>query len=194
MKSLKSQEGYTPLFYIQAVSAYYMQFPTCPCARFVTGPGHLGRAFPSDETKLQSGVALHLEDTSISTLLPVADYPVNLICLEKPIRCEEGYIIYQLTTDLLSCSHNPQSLERPTNLIPIPEYHTHKEAAHLKCEIASLHQQVLEKAYALPPLLTWENEWCTLPCGKIEDFSWSEEVEKAESGWSEQEEQNLVTQ
>ena len=75
----------------------------------------------------------------------------------KPICYEEGYIIYQFTCNLFSSSSNPQSLESPTNLIAIPEYHTHEEA-HLRYEIATLHQQVLEKAYALPPLCTWENE------------------------------------
>ncbi|KIM76203.1 hypothetical protein PILCRDRAFT_12969 [Piloderma croceum F 1598] len=179
---------------VQAISPFYMCFPTRPCAWFITGPGHLRRAFPSDETKLQLGIVLHLEDTSISTFLPVTDYPVNFIHLEKPIHHEEGYVIYQFTTNLLSRSHNPQSLEPPTNLIAIPEYHAHEEAAHLNYEIATLHQRVLEKVYALPPLHTWENKWCTLSCGKIEDLSWSEEVEKAELGWSEQEEQNLVTQ
>jgi hypothetical protein len=85
-------------------------------------------------------------------------------------------------------------LEPSTNLIAIPEYHAHEEAAHLKYEIATLHQQVLETVYALPPLCTWENKWCTLPFGKIEDLLWGEEVEKAELGWSEQEGQNLVMQ
>jgi hypothetical protein len=85
-------------------------------------------------------------------------------------------------------------LESPTNLIAIPEYHAHEEAAHIKYEILTLHQQVLEKVYALPPLHTWENEWNPLPFGKIEDLSWSEEVEKAELGQIEQEGQNLVTQ
>ena len=75
----------------------------------------------------------------------------------------------------------PQSLESLTDFIIIPEYYAH-EAAHLRCETATLHQWVLEKVYALPPLFTWENKWCALHFGKIEDLLWSEEVEKAESG------------
>ncbi|KIM79280.1 hypothetical protein PILCRDRAFT_10428 [Piloderma croceum F 1598] len=179
---------------IQTVSPFYMRFPTRPCAWFITGPGHLGRAFPSDETKLQSGVVLCLEDTSISTFLPVADYPIIFIRLKKPICHEEGYIIYQFTCNLFSRSPNPESLESPTNLIVIPKYHAHKEAAHLEYEISTLHQRVLERAYALPLLHTWENEWSPLPFGKIEDLLWSEEVEKAELGQIEQEGQNLAMQ
>jgi hypothetical protein len=171
-----------------------MCLPTHPCAWFSSQFGHLGRIFPSDETKIKLGVALCLKDTSISTFLPIADYPIMFICLKKPIHREEGYVIYQFTCDLFSCSPNPEYLEPPTNLIAIPEYHAHEEAAHLKYEISTLHQRVLERAYALPPLRTWENEWSPLPFGKVEDLSWSEEVEKAESGQIEQEGQNLAMQ
>ncbi|KIM73840.1 hypothetical protein PILCRDRAFT_14910 [Piloderma croceum F 1598] len=179
---------------IQTVGPFYMRFPTHPCTWFVTGPGHLGRAFPSDETKLQSGVALRLEDSSISTFLPVADYPIIFIHLKKPFHHEEGNVIYQFTCDLFSRSPNPESLEPPTDLITIPEYHAHEEAAHLKYEILTLHQRVLEKVYALPPLRTWENEWSPLPFGKVEELSWSEEVERAELGQREQEGQNAAMQ
>ncbi|KIM82741.1 hypothetical protein PILCRDRAFT_7647 [Piloderma croceum F 1598] len=96
---------------VQTISPFYMHFPTCLCAWFVTGPGHLRRAFP-----------------------------IIFLCLKKPICCEEGYVIYQFTCDLFSRSPNPESLEPPTNLIAILEYHTHEEAAHLKYEISTLHQ------------------------------------------------------
>ena len=108
------------------------------------------------------------------------------IRLKKPIRCEEGYIIYTFTCDLFSRSPNPESIEPTTNLIAIPEYHAHEETAHLEYQISTLHQRVLEKVYALPPLCTWENEWSPLPFGKVEDLYWSEVVEKAESGQIEQ--------
>jgi hypothetical protein len=116
-----------------------MCLPTSPCALFSSQFGHFGRVFPSDETKIKSGVVLLLEDTSISTFLPVADYPM-FIHLKKPIHCEEGYIIYQFTCDLFSRSPNPESIEPPTNLIAIPEYHAHEEAAYLKYQILTLHQ------------------------------------------------------
>jgi hypothetical protein len=120
-----------------------MHFPTHSCTWFGIGLG-------SDETKLQSGIVLHFKDTSISTFLPITDFPINFIRLKKLIHCEEGYVIYQFTSNLFSCSHNPQSLEPPTDLIAIPEYHAHEEVAHLRYETATLHQWVLEKAYALP--------------------------------------------
>jgi hypothetical protein len=78
-------------------------------------------------------------------------------------------------------SFHPESIEPTTNLIAIPELHAHEETAHLEYQISTLHQQVLEKVYALPPLRTWENEWSPLPFGKVEDLYWSEVVEKAES-------------
>jgi hypothetical protein len=52
---------------IQATSPYYMGFPTRPCAWFIAAPGHLGRVLPSDETKLRSGIVLHLEDSAITS-------------------------------------------------------------------------------------------------------------------------------
>jgi hypothetical protein len=78
---------------IQATSPYYMRSPTRPCAWFIAAPGHLGRVLPSDETKLRSGVALCLEDSAISTYLPVNEYPINFICLGEPIHREKGYVI-----------------------------------------------------------------------------------------------------
>jgi hypothetical protein len=62
------------------------------------------------------------------------------ICLKKPIRREEGYIIYTFTCDLFSCSPNPESIEPTTNLITIPELHAHEETAHLEYQISTLHQ------------------------------------------------------
>ena len=125
---------------VQSVGPYYMHLPISPCTWFGSQFGHFGRVFPSDETKIKSGVALHLEDTLISTFLPVADYPVMFIRLNKPIHREEGYIIYQFTCNLFSRSPNPESIEPTTNLIAIPECHAHEEAAHLEYQISTLHQ------------------------------------------------------
>ena len=125
---------------VQAVSPYRTRIPTSPGAWFGTGFGHLGRAFPSDETKLRSGIALGREDSSISTFLPVADYPINFIHLGKAIRWEPGYIIYTFISNLFSRTRTPQSQKAPTNLITIPVCHMHEEAAHLTIESATLHQ------------------------------------------------------
>jgi hypothetical protein len=119
---------------VQVVSPYRTRIPTSPGAWFGTGFGHLRRAFPSDETKLRSGIALHLEDSSISTFLPVADFPINFIRLEKVIRWEPGYVIYTFISDLFSHTHTLQSQKAPTNLIAIPVCHMHEEAAHLMME------------------------------------------------------------
>jgi hypothetical protein len=58
---------------------------------------------------------------------------------------------------------------------------------------ATLHQRVLEEAYALPPLCTWENEWSPPYLETLKSLMWSEEVEKAqESGQLAQEEQKYL--
>src|ERR1700733_6960997 len=87
---------------IQATSPYYMRFPTRPCAWFITAPGHLRRVLPSDETKLRSGVALRLKESSILAFPPVEEFPINFIRLGVPIHREKGYVIYNFTSDLFS--------------------------------------------------------------------------------------------
>jgi hypothetical protein len=154
-----------------------MCFPTSPGTWVGTGFGHLRRAFPSDETKLRSGITLHLEDSSISTFLPVNDFPINFIRLEKAIRREPGYVIYTFISDLFSRTRTPQSQKAPTNLIAIPVCHMHKEAAHLTIEQPTLHQWILEEDYALPPYRTWENDWNPPYFGLMKKLSWSEEME-----------------
>jgi hypothetical protein len=61
---------------VQAVSPFYIKFPTRPCAWFIVKPGHIRRAYPSDVTKLKSGAALRLEDRTIS---------INMLTKECPI-------------------------------------------------------------------------------------------------------------
>ncbi|KIM78552.1 hypothetical protein PILCRDRAFT_11243 [Piloderma croceum F 1598] len=171
---------------VQATSPYYMCFPTRPCVWFIASPGSLGRVLPSDETKLKSGVALHLEDSSISMYLPVAEYPINFICLKEPIHCDKGYVVYRFTSDLFSCFRTPQLEKAPTNLIAIPEYHAHSEADHLISKEATLHQQVLEEDYTLPPLRIWDNDWSPLYVETLKDMTWSEEMDMIdETGQSE---------
>jgi hypothetical protein len=70
---------------VQAISPFYMQFPTRPCIWFIAESGCLGRVLPSDETKLRSGLALRLEDSAVLTFLPISEYPINFICLKEPI-------------------------------------------------------------------------------------------------------------
>ncbi len=172
---------------IQATSPYYMRFHTHPCAWFIAAPGYLRRVLPSDETKLKSGVALSLEDSSISTYLPVEEYPINFIRLREPIRHEKGYVIYKFTSNLFSHFCTPQPEKAPTELITIPEFHAHSEAAHLVSEEATLHQQVLEDDYALPPLRTWDNEWSPLHMETWKNVTWSEMDMVYKSGQLEQE-------
>jgi hypothetical protein len=72
--------------------------------------------------------------------LPIADYPINFICLEMAICQELGYVIYTFISDLFLRTHTPQSQKAPTNIITIPVCHMHEEAAHLMVESATLHQ------------------------------------------------------
>jgi hypothetical protein len=76
----------------------------------------------------------------------------------------------------------------PTDLITIPEFHAHSEAAHLVSEEATLHQQVLKDDYTIPPLCTWDNEWSPLHMEMWGNVTWGEEMEMVyESGQLEQE-------
>jgi hypothetical protein len=112
----------------------------------------------------------------------------------EPIRRDKGYIIYKFVSDLFSRYHTPQPKKAPTNLIAIPEYHAHKEAAHLISQEPTLHQRVLEEAYALPPLRTWENKWSPPFSETLQDLKWSEDVENAqEPGELVQEGQKYLT-
>ncbi|KIM76588.1 hypothetical protein PILCRDRAFT_12641 [Piloderma croceum F 1598] len=162
---------------VQATSPFYMRFPTRPRVWFIPSPGCLGRVLPSDKTRLKSGVVLCLEDSSISTYLPVAEYPINFIRLREPIRRDKGYVVYRFTSNLFSRFHTPQLEKAPTNLIAIPEYHAHGEADHLVSKEATLHQQVLEEDYALPPLCIWDNDWSPLYMEMLKNMTWSEEMD-----------------
>src|ERR1700679_1462704 len=86
----------------------------------MVGSGRLGRAYPSDETRLRSGVALHFEDHSISIHMLTDKCPIHYICLKKPIHHERGYIFYEFISDLYSRFRTPQPTKPPTNLIAIP--------------------------------------------------------------------------
>ncbi|KIM85648.1 hypothetical protein PILCRDRAFT_5317 [Piloderma croceum F 1598] len=88
---------------------------------------------------------------------------------------------------LFSCFRTPQPEKAPTNLIAIPEYHAHSEADHLISKEATLHQQVLEEDYALPPLRIWDNDWSPLYVETLKNMTWSEEMDMIdETGQSEQ--------
>jgi hypothetical protein len=91
----------------------------------------------------------------------------------EPIWRDKGYVIYKFVSNLFSHYHTPQPEKAPTNLITIPEYHAHEEAAHLVLQEPTLHQQVLEEAYTLPPLCTWENEWSPPFSETLQDLKWS---------------------
>ena len=146
------------------------EFSMYPSVWFITLPGSIGRGFPSDETRLKSGVALHLEDDMICVHLPTEVFPTNLIHLGKPICHDRGYIIYQFTFDLFSHFRIPQPETAPTNLVAISEYHTDSEAAHLRVQEATLHQRIQEEDYALPPLRTWDDNPFINPPPTQEEF------------------------
>jgi len=75
--------------------------------------------------------------------------------LIKLIRCDQGYVIYEFTSDLFSRFSTPQPEKPPTNLVAIPEFHADDEAAHLITQEATFHQRAGKKT--MPSLLfrTW---------------------------------------
>jgi hypothetical protein len=166
---------HTPDYHVvQAVSPYYIKFPTCPCVWFITGPGYFRRAFHLDETKLESGVVLYLEDSTISTNMLTKEYPIHYIFLTKPICCDRGYIIYKFTSNLFSCFRTPQPVKPPTNLIAIPQFHASNETAHLITQEATFHQRVLKEDYIIPCLHTWDNDLFMMP---QKNLTWFKEKE-----------------
>lgn len=159
---------------VEAVSPLYVKASNRPGAWFMIGSGRLGRAFPSDETRLKSGVALRLEDRSISINMLTDECPIHYIRLKKPIRRERGYVFYEFTSDLYSRFRTPQPAKPPTNLIAIPSFHASDEAAHLVVQEATFHQRVLEEDYAIAPLRTWDRDPLTL---SLEKQTWFKEKE-----------------
>jgi hypothetical protein len=163
---------------VQAVSPYYIKFPTHPCAWFIVEPGHVGRAYPSDVTKLKSGAVLRFKDRTISINMLTEERLTHYICLTKPIRRDQGYVIYELTSDLFSRFHTPQPEKPPTNLVAIPEFHADDEAAHLTTQEATFHQRVLEKDYAIAPLCTWDRDpFSTTP---LKNMTWHNREDEPE--------------
>jgi hypothetical protein len=146
---------------VEAVSPLYIKASIRPNrldAWFMVGSGRLRRAYPSDETRLRSGVVLRLEDRSISIHMLTDECPIHYIHLKKPIRRERGYIFYEFISDLYSRFRTPQPTKPPTNLIAIPIFHASDEATHLNIQEATFHQQVLEEDYVIAPLCTWDKD------------------------------------
>jgi len=76
----------------------------------------MSKAYPSDVTKLKSGAALRLEDRTISINMLTEEHPTHYIRLIKSIRRDQGYVIYEFTSDLFSCFSTPQPEKPPTTL------------------------------------------------------------------------------
>jgi hypothetical protein len=154
---------------VEAVSPLYVKASISPNhlgAWFMIGSSHLGRAYPSDETRLRSGVALRLEDCSISINMLTDKCPIHYIRLKKPIHHERGYIFYEFISDLYLRFRTPQPAKPPTNLIAIPIFHASDKATHLDIQEATFHQQVLEEDYVIAPLRTWDKDPLTLSLEK----------------------------
>ena len=171
---------------VEAVSPLYVKAfnrPNRLGAWFMVGSGRLGRAYPSDETRLRSGVALRLEDRSICINMLTDEYPIHYIRLQKPIRRERGYVFYEFISDLYSRFRTPQPTKPPTNLIAIPIFHASDEATHLDIQEATFHQQVLEEDYAIAPLRTWDKDPLTLSLEKQTWFKQKEPRPREKFDW-----------
>ncbi|KIM71186.1 hypothetical protein PILCRDRAFT_17297 [Piloderma croceum F 1598] len=176
------------------VSPLYVKDTLCPNrvgAWFMVRSGRLGRAYPSDETRLRSGVALRLEDRSISIHMLTDECPIHYIHLKKPIRRERGYVFYEFISDLYSHFRTPQPTKPPTNLIAIPIFHASDEAAHLNVQEATFHQQVLEEDYVIAPLRTWDKDPLTLSLEKQTWFKQKEPRPREKFDWFTSSEDNI---
>jgi hypothetical protein len=126
---------------VHAVSPFYLKDHNDRLAWFIMWPGSTGRITSSSETRLRTGATLHLEDSAISSYLPTEEYPINYVCMKKPLWGKKGHIIYEITSDLFSRFRYPQPERAPTNLIAIPYFHTHEEGMNLQVYKPSFNQR-----------------------------------------------------
>jgi hypothetical protein len=75
---------------VEAVSPYYILRPTSISAWFITEPGLAGRNNPSGESRLTTGIALCLEDRSVTSKTHGTEFHIYYCRLGTPSFVREG--------------------------------------------------------------------------------------------------------
>jgi len=144
---------------VEAVSPYYPLHPTSASAWFVTEPGLAGRNSPSGESRLTTGVALCLEDHTVTSKTN-SEFHVYYCRLGVPISREGGFTFYSTKEHFFSREYFPCVDTPVSTIVAIPNYHTHKEGRYLSIQPNMFGQRMVSgySNLVLPPLHAWEKE------------------------------------
>ncbi|KIM82377.1 hypothetical protein PILCRDRAFT_8176 [Piloderma croceum F 1598] len=134
---------------IEAVSPYLILHPTSTSAWFITEPGLAGRNNLSRESRLTTGIALCLEDHTVTSKTNGTKFHVYYCCLGVPIFHEGGYTFYFTKEHFFSRKYFPCIDTPVSTIIAVPNYRTHEEGHYLSIQ---------PNTFVLPPLHTWEKE------------------------------------
>jgi hypothetical protein len=145
---------------IEAVSPYYILRPTSTSAWFITEPGLAGRNNPSGESRLTTGIALCLEDRTVTSRTHGTEFHVYYCRLGIPISREGGYTFYSTKEDFFSQRYFPCAATPISTIVAVPDYHTREEGRYLSVQPNTFGQRMIPgySNLALPPLRTWEKE------------------------------------
>ena len=128
---------------VEAVSPYLMCKHTSAGAWFITEPGLAGRMDPSRESRLTTGIALCLEDHSITSRTSSTKFHVYYCCLGVPIFCEGGYTFYSSEEHFFSQKYFPHEDTPISTLVAIPNYHTCENGCYLSIQLNTFGQRMI---------------------------------------------------
>jgi hypothetical protein len=145
---------------VEAVSPYYILRPTSISAWFITEPGLAGRNNPSGESRLTTGIALCLEDRSVTSKTHGTEFHVYYCRLGIPLFREGGYTFYSTKEHFFSQRYLPCAATPISTIVAVPDYHTREEGRYLSVQPNTFGQRMVPgySNLALPPLRTWEKE------------------------------------
>jgi hypothetical protein len=145
---------------VEAVSPYFMLHPTARYAWFITEPGLAGRNNPSGKSRLTTGIALCLEDRSVTAKTHCSEFHVYYCRLGVPISREGGYTFYSTTEHLFSRRYVPRAETPVSTIVAVPDFHTCFEGRYLSVEPNTFKQRMVSgySNLALPPLRVWEKK------------------------------------
>jgi hypothetical protein len=145
---------------VGAVSPYLTLDPTSPGAWFIDEPGLAGRTDLSRESRLTTGIALCLEDRSVTSRTSGTKFHIYFCRLGVPIFREGGYTFYSTEEHFFSRKYFPCKDTPLSTIVAVPDYHTCMDGRYLSIQLNTFGQRMVEgySNLALPPLRVWEKE------------------------------------
>ena len=136
--------------------------PTSPGAWFIIEPGLAGRIDPSRESRLTTGVALCLENCSVTSKTNGTEFHIYYCHLGVPMFHEGGYTFYSSEEHFFSQKYFLCGDTLISTIIAVLNYHTHtcKDGCYLSIQPNMFRQWMITRYsnLALPPLQVWEKE------------------------------------